>query len=383
MRNALFICSLLLLSACATQKTQAINPPPPPINSDLFNLTAQNVITKRELIQLTPRQIEEINVFALQPHIAALSKREQATAFIKRKMVNFDYEGKNLPANVAFDQMHGNCMTLALLSYSIAMAFDVDISFQRMFTAPMLLNIDSDFMVTSDHVRSFLSEKTGQPNSASDEPQMVTVIDYFPDRFDRAGEKISEAQFFAMLYRNFAADALLEGRYVQAMALLNEAITYAPYFAPALDMVAIAHRRMGDAASAQAFYQFALENGSTSKLNTLNNYYVLLLSIGDTHGAENLQRQLQRLDDESPYGWYLVANDAINAGDLSAAKLYLERFIERTAYYYPAYLQLAKVEYQLGNTAAAKRALNKALVYVEIPERERQYRAKLAWLSDK
>ncbi|QLE85271.1 hypothetical protein FLM48_09320 [Shewanella sp. Scap07] len=379
MKAIVLASAALILSACVSQQAPVAVVPPPAINNKLVDLSLHPVATIEQLASLSPEQHAEIAQYKLQPEIRILSKRKQAAKFIERKMVNFNYEGKNLSASEAYEQQHGNCMSLALLAYAIANAFDVEITFQRMHTIPMLVDASDDLLVISDHVRSFLADK---PTSEDVEPSKdISVIDYFPDRLDRSGAMITEDEFIAMLYRNLAADALIENDPSLALSLLNQAIGYAPNFSPVLDMIAIAHRRLGDVDSAKAFYQYALEYSSNSKIHTLNNFYVLLQSLGDKTGADRITEQLRRLDDESPYGWIFVARDAIAAGDFPSAKLYLKRFLTVTDYYYPAYVELAKVEFELGNINASKEALNKALTYTQLPEKQRQYKAKLAWLA--
>ncbi|WP_051484536.1 tetratricopeptide repeat protein [Shewanella waksmanii] len=379
MKAIVLASAALILSACVSQQAPVAVVPPPAINNKLVDLSLHPVATIEQLASLSPEQHAEIAQYKLQPEIRILSKREQAAKFIERKMVNFNYEGKNLSASEAYEQRQGNCMSLALLAYAIANAFDVEITFQRMHTIPMLVDASDDLLVISDHVRSFLADK---PTSEDVEPSKdISVIDYFPDRLDRSGAMITEDEFIAMLYRNLAADALIVNDPSLALSLLNQAIGYAPNFSPVLDMIAIAHRRLGDVDSAKAFYQYALEHSSNSKIHTLNNFYVLLQSLGDKAGADDIAAQLRNLDDETPYGWYFVAQDAIAAGDFESARLFLNRFIKVTHYYYPAYVELAKVEFELGNIHASKKALNKALTFTQLPENKRQYKAKLAWLA--
>ncbi len=377
---------LMLMTACSSHVSSVSSPKPvmPPVNDSLFisrsDVTSTPIPTLESLMALTPEQIEDLHQFVRREDIASLPKNKQVSAYLIAKLVNFNYEGKNHSASIALEKGSGNCMTLALLSYAIAKEMDVKVVFQVMHTPPMLLEVTSDLAVTSDHVRTFLYEDDSDNKGFAFSGRSYVVLDYFLDRYDRGGKKVDEQQFIGMLYRNLAADALLDGALNRAYSLLKMGTQYTQEYAPLLNMLAIVHRRAGDDETAKQFYQYGL-NVSESKITLLNNYHYLLTMNGELEAAERVKSQLLALEDSSPYSWYLMGKEALDEGDNQSAKIYLKKFLYNTPYYHRAYFDLAKAQYALGESAAAKSSLSQALSYAELPESQRQYQAKLTWLN--
>ena len=189
-------------------------------------------------------------------------------------------------------------------------------------------------------------------------------------------------EFLAMVYRNLAADELLNDDLPLAYLLLKKSLSFSHTYAPSINMMAIVLRRLGDAETAERVYLYGLEV-SEDKVTLLSNYHYLLMRQGRDVDALAVKSQLLKLEDHSPYKWYLVAQDAIASGDYLSAKVFLHKFIDNTHYYHKAYFDLAKVHNKLGEPELAKKALRKALDYTELPKNKQRYQAKLAWLKSR
>ncbi|ABV37367.1 tetratricopeptide TPR_2 repeat protein [Shewanella sediminis HAW-EB3] len=380
------IAALMLMTACSSHisSVSSATPVMPQMNDNLFvsgsDVTSTPIPGFERLMALTPEQIEDLHQFVSRDDIAQLPKNKQVREYLFTKLVNFNYEGENYSASVALEKGSGNCMTLALLTYAVARELGVKAVFQVMHTPPMLLEVTSDLAVTSDHVRTFLYEDDTDNKGFYFSGRTYVILDYFPDRYDRGGRKIGEQQFIGMLYRNFAADALLDGDLNRAFSLLKTGTQYTQEYAPLLNMLAIIHRRAGDDETAKEFYRYAL-NVSESKITLLSNYHYLLTLNGEVEAAHRVKLQLLALEDSSPYSWYVMGKEALDEGDNQSAKIYLKKFLQNTPYYHRAYFDLAKAQYALGESVAARSSLSQALSYAELPESQRQYQAKLAWLN--
>ncbi|WP_237158022.1 tetratricopeptide repeat protein [Shewanella psychrophila] len=296
--------------------------------------------------------------------------------------MNFNYEGENYSASLAMEKQGGNCMSLALLTYAVAKHLGVKAVFQVMHTEPMLLEVTANFAVTSDHVRTFLYEEDNdQPSKGFFlSGRSYLILDYFPGRYDRTSKIIDENQFVAMLYRNLAADALLNGDLDYAYSLLTSGIRYDKEYAPLISMMAIVHRRKGDESTAETLYRYGLEV-SDSKITLLSNYHYLFSKQGKYEQADRIKLRLLGLEDNSPYDWYLIGQDAILEGDFKSAEIYLSKFLKNPPYYHAAYFDLARAQYALGRNNSAKNSIKLALEYAEMPKSQRQYKAKLNWLN--
>ncbi|QQX82096.1 hypothetical protein JK628_09925 [Shewanella sp. KX20019] len=344
--------------------------------------TAYKIPEPEDLLTLTAPQIKKIEHFIQQSDISTLSANHQVARFMGQRLVNFNYEGQNYSASTALRLNRGNCMSLALLTYGIAEQLQVDVNFQVMHTMPMLLDVTDRYAVTSNHVRTFLYEPSiGDGNTFFSAKKRISV-DYFPERYDRGGRVINKDLFFAMFYRNLAADALFDNDLPLAYLLLRRSIDFSDNYAPSINMMAVLLRRLGFDKDAERLYLYGLEV-SDDKLTLLSNYHYLLVRQGRTADALVVKSRLLELDDSNPYKWYMVAQDSIVEGDYQSAKIFLFKFIDNTHYFHRAYFELAKVHTQLGETEQARSALLKALDYAAEPVSKMRYQAKLAWLRSR
>lgn len=357
MRRIVVLCCQLLVLGLAQGCQLSVQPIATPQLPDLGytdNSTSFVVPQLEEMYRLTPEQIAELTQFTLREDIAFLPKQKQAYEFLKSRLVNFDFEGENYFASESLALGRGNCMALAMLTYAIARELDIQINFQVMHTMPILLDVSDKFAMTSDHVRSFLFQEVSEEQTTYLWQRDRIVIDYFPDRYDRGGKMIDEDEFFAMFYRNLAADSMMVGEFEYAHLLLKRALELAPDYAPAINMLAVASRQLSDDRLAEALYQYGLQVAD-EKVTLLSNYHVLLTKQGRDQEARQIKQQLLAYDDQRPYIWYLQAKDAMAINDFESAEVYLNKFLENTNYYHKAYFDLAKVQLQLGKPYKAKK----------------------------
>ncbi|MCL1137031.1 tetratricopeptide repeat protein [Shewanella pneumatophori] len=379
MRLIFILPLLILLQGCkATTYTNTPTPTLPQL--DYVAATSEQTIpTPEDFYRLTPEQITALEDFLQQEHVVNLANYKQAFLYIKKRLVNFNYQGKNYFASQSLADNGGNCMALAMLTLAIANEMQVELRFQVMHTMPVLLDISDNVAVTSDHVRTLMYETVEDQEGAMFGRNRIK-IDYFPDKYDRGGKIINQDEFFAMFYRNLAADAIFAGKLDYAYRLLNKSLTLAPDYEPAINMQAVVLRKLGDLKSAEKLYRYGLEVAD-NKISLLSNYHFLLRLQGRTEQASLIKEQLLNLDDQSPYAWYLQAVDAMAQQDYQSAKIYLNKFLKNTHYFHKAYYDLAKVYFQLGEPQQAKKAISLALTHSSSREDKDVYLAKLNWLT--
>ncbi|MCT7943071.1 tetratricopeptide repeat protein [Shewanella holmiensis] len=341
--------------------------------------TPYNVTSIKNLTRLSEAQRQELQAFISKDDMKDLPNRLKVAHFINDKMVNFNYEGRNSTSSESWESKSGNCMALALLTYSIAKELGVYPVFQVVYASPVLTNITSDLLVTSDHVRTFLYDE--QPSGHYLSGSTSTVIDYFPDRFDRTGAIVSENEFLAMFYRNLAADALLLHNYEHAFVLLKQGFTLAPEYEPLINMMAIVHRRLGDNVTAEKLYRYGL-NIEPSSLTILSNYRLLLELQGRKDDVAKIEQQLLSIESSNPYRYYSLGIEALEFEDYYRTIIFLEKFIKSAPYFHQAYLALAKAQLGLGNTKKAQKILKQAVELTDIPENKKYYLTKLEALNN-
>lgn len=352
--------------------------PIPEANTELFRIESIEVPSIDSISNLTAEQLAELKNFIKKNDISILSPRDQVFEFVSRKMQHFNYEGKTYTASEALRVQSGNCMSLALLTYAVAKQLNVKASFQVIHASPLLINIENDLVVSSDHVRVFLSDQEFKGHYLSG--GQYTMVDYFPDTNDRAGALISEQEFLAMFYRNLAAEALLVNDFNYAYAMLQYGFVLSQQYAPIINMLAVLHRRLGDFETAEKFYNYGLSIAE-SRVVLLSNYRQLLLQKGDEQGVIQIDKQLLALNDSNPYDWYSLGAEALKTSDYEKAQAYFKKFIENTPYFHHAYYELAKAQFALGNINAAKKSINTAIELAALPENQQKYNAKLKWLT--
>lgn len=380
LRKTAWTLGVLWLTGCsiAPQGKSTPNMTLPAANVDLFTTQTLAVPSHNQLSQLLPAQRAALFEFIKRPNIASLKPREQVAEFIDANILGFTYEGMNYSASDALSKRAGNCMSLAMLTYAVAKELNVAVNFQVIYSAPILLDVKNDLAISSDHVRSILFDDVTHGVYISDAGR--TVIDYFPDRFDRSGAIVSEETFWAMYYRNLAADALIAGNLNLSYALSKKGLQSDPHYSPLINIMAIVHRRRGDLATASHFYQYGLEV-SQSQLALLSNYRQLLLMQGDVEAAQRIEESLAKLDDPTPYAWFSLGREALLNANYRMAEMYLTKFVRDTPYFHQGYFELARAQQALGDTLQATKSLEQAIALASLPDNQRKYQAKLQWLK--
>lgn len=379
MRLILIFLFTLLLHGCQSRVAAPESTLKPPTIDYFVDESKYNIPKPETFYALTDEQVFELQAFLLGEDIAKMPRHKQAFAFLQSRLVNFNFQGENLFASESLASNRGNCMALAMLTYAVAEQMQIELSFQVMHTMPLLLEVSDKFAVTSDHVRTFLYDSKTEETGFSFGRKRIR-IDYFPGRYDRGGKLIDRNEFFAMFYRNLAADAMLLGEFERAYLLLKKARSFAPEYGPVINMQAVVLRQLGEEGAAEQLYRYGVEV-SDNKITLLSNYHFLLSTQGREVQALEIKRRLLALDDPSPYKWYLQAMDAMASEDFVSAKIYLKKFLQNTHYYHKAYYNLAKINIQLGEQAEAETSLDLALYYSERDKDKLLYQAKLQWLS--
>lgn len=374
-----FVFCTFLLGACASPQNSnetANNPlsvrlviphfvPVEPLDKDnpggLFSLSESN---KKEFL----------NYFNA-PHNADIEPHKRLANYLERRLSHFAYRGETLPAEASMNIEQGNCMSLAILTTALARLADLDVSYQRVNTAPLYYKHNKVLTLTS-HVRTLVRNRHHTDDDAHYKRSFnYTIVDYFPSRDTVIGKRISEYEFISMYFQNLAGDALLKDKLNDAERLASMALSVYPENRDALNIFAVALRRQGKNEQALAVYDFAFEN-DLANIILLENYSTLLVQSGNHAQAAAILAELGDVDDDNPYRWLEAADRARAKGYYMQARRYYERALEMAPYLHEAHFGMAAIQYELRQIRSAAKHMQKAVELSAYTPDEALYNAK-------
>lgn len=332
-----------------------------------------------DLFSLKPEQIQQFKKWYNNPAYAKKAGHRRLSEYLEQYTYGFDYRGDTFTASVAMENKAGNCLSLALMTTALARVVGVEVGYQKINATPVFKK-NRDVLTLSHHVRTYLYDPTFEAKKGSVtivRPRLV--VDYFPNRYDVAGEAVSEARFIGMYYRNLSVDAMLEGDLNKAFWLAHKALSLSANDAENINLMAIIYRRAGFDDTSEAFYRYGMANAQNNT-NLMSNYALLLDNQNRAEDARLIRQKLLDYPDNNPYSWLKLGHEAYQRNMDDMAIRYYNKAMELAPYLDEVYFGLAKSHYRERQYASAARAMKMAAEKSwEQSERELYY-AKLAAL---
>ncbi|HLT91005.1 MAG TPA: tetratricopeptide repeat protein [Woeseiaceae bacterium] len=378
------MCALLGLAACAGAPPVE-EPPPTPVHELVPADPGQfgerpDIPTPEEIHRLDPEQRAAFLRFIKDPIRSTTPRHRRVFEYLQRITQDFHFRGDTLMAADAIAQGSGNCLSLAIVTTALARLANVEVGYQLADDDPVF-EFNGNVVKKGVHVRSTLYEPDAPAQTGSFLLRRPSItIDYFPTSRGRFIRNLDEGGYLAMYYRNIAADAIEREDYRTAYWYVLESLAFAPDNSEGLNMLAVVYGRVGDFDKAEQIYVHGLERAD-EKLSLLKNYRSLLLRLDRHEEAREIERQLARIDDPSPYHWFQLARSAYENGEYTLAIDYYRRALEIAPYLHEGYLGLAQAYYQAGRMDRAADALKQALENAERPSTRSLYQAKLQALA--
>ena len=384
-RQLTILGGILLLGACTAVSTpaltEAVENEPAPQFLDLFG-ERPDIPQLDTVLTLTPQQQQAFLEYFNLPKNQTVPPYMRVANYLFENTLNLQYDGITLTAAQTLELNKGNCMSLALLTTALVKLANVDISYQLVDSSPVF-GLTDNLVKKEIHIKSVVYQRAA--SNVSKTALLLSdrvFIDYFPSRRGRFISNLTAEQFIAMYYLNIAGEALEKQDYAGAYWHLREALDYNPYDAAAWNTMAVVYRRAGEPAKAEEIYKFAIAHAE-DKLTLLKNYHLLLTSQQRTVEAAAIEKQLDGMDDPSPFHWYTLARSAYAMQDYPAAIRYFDRALKMAPYLHEAHLGKAQSFYQLGYLTEAELALKKAILNVDKSSTRSLYEAKLTALAGK
>jgi len=391
-----FLALLIIINGCAIQTTQKNAakkggvsaeskpsiplPPLAPLSVQFSN--PPSIVSVKEVYALTEEQKEHfLKQFNSQSYMS-VEPHNRIYKYLETNLSNFNYYADTFTASESLAQNKGNCLSLAILTKSLADLANVDASYQLVETAPVFSR-KGNIVLSSQHIRTILYA----PIDIAPDPDEILVfrgrifVDYFPSYNTRVLRTVDELEFKSMYYTNKAAEHLIIGDNKTAYWHLKKALDLKPNHSHAINMMALLYERVGDFNYAERLFKYGIDY-SDENLDVLNNYHSLLKQQGRTKEAEKLAIEIGRKNDTNPFKWISLGNSAYNSREYKKAVRYYRRASKIAPYLHESFAGISRSKFQLGAPEQAKKAMNKALENSMDSNLQKLYRAKLDMLTE-
>jgi len=370
----LIIVVLLTLIGCAstpkTAKTQIKKTllPLPPIHASLLNNNFNAVESYQDVFTLTLEQQNDFFDFYHSSVNQSLTDLERIYAYLEKRMGNYNFYSETMVAKDVIDKNSGNCLSLAIVTKSLADLLGIKTRFELVET-PTIFQKQDNVILNYRHVRSVLYSDS-----------QFMRVDYFPSRGTRTLRRVADAEFYAMFYNNKAVDAILNYDYKLTIAYLNESLRLFPANAEAINMMGVLHSRLGLFDEAEKLYQFGLSYSNEIEI-LLKNYQSLLVRLNRTDEANAIALKLENFSNINPFSWIKLADDAYQDKDYKLAIAYYKKAVKIASYLHEPYAGIALSKYQLGKLNAASNSIIKAIANSHKEDITRRYQSKYEYFQ--
>jgi Tfp pilus assembly protein PilF len=381
MKTWLILLSWLLLSGCAAPTPRGL----PPL-SQLFTDAEFGAPTERisadDVFTLSPAMLEYAHSSALARQMRTRGLEQGLLeALYKKGELKLDYDATmTRTAAQAFDARSGNCLSLVIMTAAFAKEFGIDVEYHTVLVDPSWSR-EGAFYFASSHVN--LSLKVGKADrlrGVSATGQSLTVdflggsdLDHFHSL------SLDEDSIVAMFMNNRAAEALAQDRLADAYWWARAAIERNPSLVIAYNTLGVIYQRHGNSAQAERVFKTALVR-EPENTTLLQNLVPVLAAIGKPGESLALADRMRSIEPNPPFHFFNLGRNALERGDLKAAKALFAREVKRAPYYHEFHFWLAVTNWRLGEAEAARDELRLAAETSTTRDNSRRYSAKLAHL---
>lgn len=266
----------------------------------------------------------------------------------------------NLTAREAYHSRKANCLSLAVLAYSMANYLDLYVGFQQV-EIPEYWTHQRGVSLLNNHVniRVFAKPKRENKQFYLMWDDIVIDFDPFSPKKKFPSTLITKDHILAMFYNNLGATAFVENNHSVAYQYFKLATQTDPSFAGAWNNLGYLYRANDNYELAMLSYENALRIDKHD-LNTLNNIAVLYEHQGNTEKAAEIYAFILQERLQNPYYHRIQGDEAYSRGELEQAIAHYKDALAIDSSEHEFYFGLAKSYFALGKEEQSKRALLKA-----------------------
>jgi len=266
----------------------------------------------------------------------------------------FDEQGANmqydhtltLTAQDTFATGKGNCLSYSNMVLAFAREIGLNASYQMVEIPPSWEESSSNMMLYNHHINVYIEKGLHKIVFDVNAPGDITDFEEFEV------ERLPDYKAFAQFYNNLGVDQLLEDNYSQALLYFRKAILTDPDFASLWVNLGTLYRRAGRPAEAEAAYYQALDIDVDNYL-AFSGLAALHKQAGNKRKARFFERRISKLRMQNPDYRFMLARNAIRAGDYKEAERNLQQAIRMDLDNDRLYMAMGAVKLKLGDQRSA------------------------------
>jgi tetratricopeptide (TPR) repeat protein len=382
MRFLLNICVAVLLTACQ-QNNSPVTAPEALWNDELFRPVAETVESPEQIFALPEQAKMEIRSLTR----SAYSAREKTDLLLNylfsKKGTNLLYQNDaTLTATETLAARQANCLSLTILSFSLAQEIDLHVEF-RDIKIPEYWTQNNGQSLLNGHVNlNVVGGKSIKSNGDIDYSVFSYVIDFGIERNKSHFPSVAlkQSQVVAMFYNNKAAEAMVYGKDDLAYTYLKAAIKADPLAAENWNNLAVLYRKKQQLELAEKAYLLS-SRLDPEQLNPRANLALLYEATGQTEKAEQLKRQVESKRNQNPYYHIMLGDESFASGNTQLAIGHYKKSLTLDKKSSEALFGLAKAHLRLGMTDKAQQYLRSAKRAAPNSSERDRYQGKLDLLT--
>ena len=353
----------IALAGCATA-------PPPQRAEGLFNdrlfAAPSEPIGAEDLFALSPAMKQYLDTRILPEVRGKGAPMALFDALYGKGQLKLEYDSsRTFNAAEAFTARSGNCLSLVIMTAAFAKEMSLPVTFQSaQLDETWGRSGDIHFFIGHVNVtlgpsQSVVNKKT---NLVIRHEENDLTIDFLLPREIRGlnTRVVDEETIVAMYLNNRAAEAFVQGKIDDAYWWARAAISRDPRFVSAYNTLGVIYKRHGNPQEAQRVLALALER-SPKNTRVMSNMVLVLNDLGRTAEAQTLSKQLEQIEPDPPFSFFLEGMVAMRKGDYKTASVLFAREVGRAPYYHEFHFWLAAAYIGLGDTSRAATQLNLAM----------------------
>lgn len=294
--------------------------------------------------------------------------------------LNLLYENDaNTVANKTFSNRAANCLSLTIMTYSMAEYANLDVRFQEVIIPEFWVRRNG-YSLLNGHINLRLNarENNGIVYNRDRSFQLDFDRRSLPKRVPT--KVIDKQRVMAMFYNNKGVDAMLNNKYGAAYAYFRSALESDPQFGEAWANLGLIYRWANKLEYAENTYRQALAINNDDSTTWENLAYLYSLTDRQQQSDEIIQRiTLKR--QSNPNYHFMLGEAEYDQKNWHAAIKHYQKAIKLDKNDHEFYFSLAKVYFELGEISHSKKYMKLAKKHAKGGEFEHRYQSKIRLLS--